>query len=375
LTPRERIVLRRELARAVAAGDDELVASLRADYRYDGVETCAVDGMCQSVCPVLINTGDLVRRLRRESQSAGPERAWAAAAKNWDRVTVAGGAVLSVAALVPAVLPTAASSVARAVLGADTVPRYSGDLPRGGRRRPSVESPDPVAVYFPSCTTTMFGPEGGGAGVAESFQRLCERAGVAIVTPARIPSLCCGTPWKSKGLRSGHEVMEKLVVEAALTATRGGELPVVCDASSCTEGLAGLLEKTGIVVVDAVAFVAETVLPRLPAGARRDSLVLHPTCSSVRLGLDDALSKVAAAAAEQVVIPDDWGCCAFAGDRGMLHPELTSAATHAEAAEVGRVPADVHASLNRTCELGMTRATGEPYRHVLEILDEVTTPL
>lgn len=30
------------------------------------------------------------------------------------------------------------------------------------------------------------------------------------------------------------------------------------------------------------------------------------------------------------------------------------------------------ASCNRTCELGMTRATGEDYRHVLELLDEAT---
>lgn len=31
-----------------------------------------------------------------------------------------------------------------------------------------------------------------------------------------------------------------------------------------------------------------------------------------------------------------------------------------------------HASVNRTCELGLTRATGKPYRHPLELLDEVT---
>jgi D-lactate dehydrogenase len=71
-----------------------------------------------------------------------------------------------------------------------------------------------------------------------------------------------------------------------------------------------------------------------------------------------------------VNVPVDWGCCAFAGDRGMLHPELTAAATRPEAAEVARLDASAHASCNRTCELGMTRATGKPYRHVLELLAE-----
>ena len=38
--------------------------SSRTTTSYDGVDTCAVDGMCQTACPVLINTGDLVKRLR-----------------------------------------------------------------------------------------------------------------------------------------------------------------------------------------------------------------------------------------------------------------------------------------------------------------------
>ena len=73
-----------------------------------------------------------------------------------------------------------------------------------------------------------------------------------------------------------------------------------------------------------------------------------------------------------MIVPDDWGCCAFAGDRGILQPELTSSATSLEASEVRRLGGEAHASLNRTCELGITRATGTPYRHILELLDEAT---
>jgi D-lactate dehydrogenase len=375
LTPRERIVLRRELQQAVDAGDAGLAATLREEYRYDGVETCAADGMCQTACPVLIDTGDLVRRLRAEDQGRAAQAGWTAAAKGWAAATRLGGIALSIADRVPSVLPNALTEAGRAILGDDVVPRYTGDLPAGGGPRIRRADPDPVAVYFPSCTTTMFGPAGGGPGVAESFARLAERAGVALVTPEGIPSLCCGTPWKSKGLGDGYAVMQREVLAALREATRDGELPVVCDASSCTEGLVALLRtaaETDIRVVDAVAFVAETVLPHLPAGERLESLTLHPTCSSVRLGIDDQLTMVAGAVAERVVIPDDWGCCAFAGDRGMLHPELTASATGPEAAAVLAARSSAHASVNRTCELGMTRATGLAYRHLLELLDEVT---
>ncbi|HWH97036.1 MAG TPA: FAD-binding and (Fe-S)-binding domain-containing protein [Pseudolysinimonas sp.] len=375
LTPRERIVLRREIAAADARGDSGLATQLRQEYEYDGVDTCAVDGMCQTACPVLINTGDLVRRLRAENAGRVEQAGWAVAAKHWDAVSRVGGIALTVADKLPTALPRLATAAGRVVLGADTVPDYSADLPPGGRRRPRVTAANPVAVYFSSCTTTMFAAEGGGDGVAESFFRLCERAGIELVTPDDLPSLCCGTPWKSKGLLDGYASMTARVAESLRLATRDGELPVVCDASSCTEGLEVLLVaagEAGIRVIDSVEFVADRVLPRLPAATRVDSLTLHPTCSSARLGIDGALGVVAAAVADDVVVPEDWGCCAFAGDRGMLHPELTATATAPEAAAVRAAGSSAHASLNRTCELGMTRATGAGYRHILELLDEAT---
>jgi D-lactate dehydrogenase len=229
-------------------------------------------------------------------------------------------------------------------------------------------------VFFPACISTMFGPAGSGPGVRDAFLALCERAGVAVRVPDRIGSLCCGTPWKSKGLTDGYAAMRAQVTPILRNATDNGRLPIVVDAASCTEGLIRLLDQD-LTVIDAVAFIDSDVLPHLPAARRLASMVVHPTCSSTQLGLNPALLRVAAAAAEQVTEPEDWGCCAFAGDRGLLHPELTASATAAEAEAVRRQPtANAYASVNRTCELGMTRATGRPYRHVLEILEEVTRP-
>ena len=122
-------------------------------------------------------------------------------------------------------------------------------------------------------------------------------------------------------------------------------------------------------VVDAVAFVEDVVLPKLSLTRKIGSMALHPTCSSTRMGLNDSLRAVAGAVADTVMVPDSWGCCGFAGDRGLLHPELTASATAAQSAEVASGHFDAFASCNRTCELGMTRATGEQYRHVLELVD------
>jgi D-lactate dehydrogenase len=179
-------------------------------------------------------------------------------------------------------------------------------------------------------------------------------------------------------MKSGYVEMARRVLPALWQASRQGELPVVCDASSCTEGLRQLLESeiaaadgnyARLRIVDSVAFVQEQVLPRLSLSRTIPALALHPTCSSARMGLNDALRSVAGAVAQTVTVPDAWGCCAFAGDRGLLHPELTASATAAEAAELAGGRFDAFASCNRTCELGMTRATGHQYQHILELLD------
>lgn len=385
LTPRQRIVTLRAIESARLAGDTALVTELEKDYEYESVATCAVDGMCQTACPVDINTGSLVKRLREAGAGPFANGVWNAAAKHWEGVTRGASLALTVVDKLPGAAIALPNKAARAVLGADTVPLYSAELPGGGsvRKRPRPSGEVDV-VYFPACVGSMFGPAGAGPaveglGVQYSFEQLCARAGLTLFVPEGIDGLCCGTPWTSKGMVAGQKTMREKTLAALRTATRDGELPIVCDASSCTEGLRQAVEsdiatvgQRTLRIVDAVDFAAKQILPRLPDHPKLESLVLHPTCSSTRMGLNDALGAVAGAVAVRVEIPEDWGCCAFAGDRGMLHPELTASATAKQAAEVANMGAAAHASCNRTCELGMTRATGVQYRHVLELLEGVT---
>ncbi|MCB0910160.1 MAG: FAD-binding oxidoreductase [Propionibacteriaceae bacterium] len=396
LTPRQRIALQREIAAADAAGNTALADELEAGYEYAAVHTCAVDGMCGTACPVLINTGLFVKKLRREQTTPKATKAvWTTLAKHWKGTTGTFSTVMGLTDALPGPLESAligVNKVGRAVLGEDNVPLWSRELPGGGasreRPRPSPsaelsESGAPIAaaksdnsvaaVYLPACVNVMFGPADGGVGVQLSFEALCEKAGLRLFVPEEISSMCCGTPWSSKGIPEGYEAMRAVVLPAIRKATDNGRLPVVCDASSCTEGFRHMIETDpdlDVEVIDAVAFVAEHVVGGLGEYRKLDSVTIHPTCSSTQLGLNPDLVAVAGAVAETVHVPVDAGCCAFAGDRGMLHPELTASATRAEAAEVERLDAAAHASCNRTCELGMTRATGKQYRHVLELLAE-----
>lgn len=387
MTPRQRIVTLRAIESAYRSGDHALGRQLEMDYEYEAVESCAADGMCQTACPVDINTGEFIKLVRQTQASPVANKVWKTAAKHWEGTTRGASLALRVVKRLPPKAVVPLNEAVRGVLGTDTVPLYSTELPSGGsvRKRPTPSNP-PDAVYFPACVGTMFGPADSRPeaarqrkGVQYSFEQLCERTGITLLVPEEIDSLCCGTPWSSKGLVAGHAVMLEKTLAALRETTLDGELVVVCDASSCTEGLRKVVEadvpvpgKRPLRIVDAVDFTAERILPQLPALEKLETLALHPTCSSARLGINDALREVAGFVANRVEVPESWGCCAFAGDRGMLHPEITSSATDKQGKEVVAMNATAHASCNRTCELGMTRATGATYQHVLEILEELT---
>lgn len=380
-TPRQRIVVQRAVAEAERLGNTELVNELRRAQHYEVIDTCAVDGMCQTACPVLINTGDLVRRLRSESVGRAEEAAWTIAGTAWGSVTQIASTALTIASVMPAPLIAAPNAALRAVLGKDVVPLWSKDLPKGGNKRTAGSTAGLTqVVYFEACVGGMFGPSGGDRGVAIAFASLAAKTGIGLVRPDTIGSLCCGTPWKSKGISKAYHAMAEETVVALWGTSDSGRLPIVCDNSSCSEGLLVALEKTtekhpeflGLKVVDAVDFAAQHILPLLNVEAPLESVVVHPTCSSTRAGSNPNLALLASAVASQVTIPTDWGCCAFAGDRGMLHPELSASATERESAEIADTNFDAYISCNRTCEIGMTRATGHPYQHVLEVLDRVT---
>ena len=200
--------------------------------------------------------------------------------------------------------------------------------------------------------------------------QLCERAGVEIMVPEGIAGLCCGTPWKSKGLTEGYNQMSA----QSLSVLQHHSLPIISDATSCTEGLMELTNGTDLQVIDALEFIAQRVLPALTIKEKISSLALHPTCSGVQIGLNATMSLIADAVAHKVFIPENWACCGFAGDRGLLHPELTAAATAAEAQELSAREYSAYASSNRTCEIGMSQATGQSYIHLLEILEQVSRP-
>jgi len=67
LSPRQRIVIAREISRLEATNDDpQRLADIRKDVTYQLDETCATDGLCALACPVHIDTGKFVKHWRAD---------------------------------------------------------------------------------------------------------------------------------------------------------------------------------------------------------------------------------------------------------------------------------------------------------------------
>ncbi|MFD3677931.1 FAD-binding and (Fe-S)-binding domain-containing protein [Streptomyces sp. NPDC058613] len=388
-TPRQRIVLRREMTRQ-QPGSPVLDGLLDA-YGYDAVDTCAGDSTCKLACPVGIDTGALMKDFRHRRHGAREERAAALAARRFAAVESA--ARLAVAAAgkitdrVGDGLLEAVTGAARRAVRPDLVPRWLPRMPGAAARRlPVTRRAGAAAVYYPACVNRIFGgPDGRpGPSLPEAVVAVSERAGKPVWIPRDVRGTCCATIWHSKGYDAGNRLMANRIVEAAWGWTAGGRLPLVVDASSCTLGIAHEVVPyltddnralhAELSVVDSVVWAADELLPHLEIRRTAGSAVLHPTCSMRHLGDEAQLLAVAAACADEVVVPDDAGCCAFAGDRGMLHPELAASATAREAAEVTARSFDAHLSANRMCEVGMDRATGRSYHSALLELEHATRP-
>ena len=222
--------------------------------------------------------------------------------------------------------------------------------------------------------------------VAHALVRIAARADRPLWIPHDARGTCCGVPFSSKGFDEAHRVAANRVVERFWAWSEEGRLPIVLDTSPCTLGVRtcrdALSSDNGLRfdrlrVLDATEFVHDELLPRLQPRPLSGATVVHPVCSVVKMGLTGKLEAVVAACSERGSVPGAAGCCGFAGDRGFLVPELTRAALAEEAAEVVAQNAVHHVASSRTCEVGLSRATGRPYRSFVHLVDAATsgTPL
>ncbi|PRY11700.1 D-lactate dehydrogenase [Pontibacter ummariensis] len=382
LTPRRRIVVRRELLKLERAGKSKEHKQLLQQYQYDGLDTCAVDGLCATACPVDINTGDLVKRLRKENHSPLANDLALLVAKNFKPVTALVKTGLKAGSglnqLAGAQALTKLTKRMKSVVPA--FPLWSDQLLSTPDYLTPVVKEKAAAVYFPTCISrTMGGAKEKGKSIIETFLRVSNKAGVGLVIPNDVQGACCGQIFSSKGYSKAFEFTANETIQKIWEWTEAGKLPLVLDVSSCTHTLQtcrpvlspeNRQKFDALQIIDSIDYLADYVLPQAKVLRKKARVVLHPVCSLQKMGLEGKFLKIAQQLAQEVKVPVQAGCCGMAGDRGFLFPELTRAATCPEAQEVKEEVYEGYYSTAKTCEMALSEAVGKNYESIVYLLDE-----
>ena len=390
LTPRQRIVVQRELARmskmprsGTAASDSREADSLAYDFLYAGIDTCAADGLCATACPVGINTGEFIKDLRSESITDEKPALWLADHFALAEKTIGAGVTLGhIAEKVVGVNGVNAIIRSAEKISHTTLPKWNQHIPRATRRSP-IPSGQKDFVYFPSCISRQLGIPTGDShlSLAGTFIMLAQRADINLCVPENVTGQCCGMPFASKGYTQASQAALHQTIQQMWDWSEAGRFSIVMDTSSCTHTLRTCSDDLSaedrnlwknLTILDGIEFVHDYLLPKLKLHPVEGDVVLHPNCSARKLGLDAKLFSIAKQCAQSAVVPLNLGCCAFAGDRGLLFPELTQSATEKEAAEVLAHDYDGYYCSNIPCEIGMSEATGRNYVSIIYLVEKAS---
>jgi len=380
LTPRQRIVVRREMARLAAAPDGSgRRARFQEAWRYLGDETCATDGLCATACPVGIDTGKLVKALRAAARSPAARRTASALADHYGGAVGSLRVALGAAAAARAVLgERGLSGLSRGLRAASgrRLPLWNAALPRPAPRHDFRTVPGrggPAMVYLPSCVVRAMGPARGDPDARAEFEAMLsilDKAGCEVRFPRDLSSLCCGLTFESKGFPELAARKAAELESALLEASQGGRLPVLCETSPCTQQMRLRLDPR-LRTYEPAELIHDLLRERLRFERRAGTVAIHVTCSSIKMGVGERLRALAQACAERVVQPTS-GCCGFAGDRGFSHPELNASALHDLRA--GLPPGcEAGYSNSRTCQIGLSVHAGIPYQSIVHLVDRCTT--
>lgn len=388
LSSRTRIATQREITslRALSnpsATEQARLQTLEKEYSYAGEQTCAGDGLCSTSCPMGINVADLTHQLRRMNMPAGTlgYGVWDFTAKHYSGVKSSLKGALRMATAGETVLGDLAMSglcrwlhsVIRLPLWTPATPKaYNIPMSLKALVSSAVASTNKV-VYFPSCINQMMGlPKHHHAvdkPLVEEMVSLLNKAGYEVIFPENMSSLCCGTIWESKGMPEIADRKTKELEDALWKASEEGRYPVLCDQSPCLHRMKHKIKRMRL--YEPSEFILEFLADRLDFHQTDTPVAIHLTCSMRLMHKTDKMLELARMCSTYVVVPEGVGCCGFAGDKGMTHPELNKYALRKLKSQVKGVP--VGYSNSRTCEIGLATNSGIPYVSIAYLVNRCTT--
>ncbi len=379
LTPRQRIVINREIKRLEnEKNEDKTIELLKDSYKYDGLDTCAACSLCSLSCPVGIDVANLTKKLRGKEAGDFSKKVARTISDHYGVVLKGTRAILGANSAVSSLFKDDFMQKSMNFLrdiAKGKIPRWSAYIPQNSKFSPEkflVDKSGDKVVYFPSCICRTFGNQRSFADEPELYEIvniLINRAGYEIVLPKNVENLCCGTPMSSKGYKDEAQKQLKELENALYEATNQGEYPVLCETSPCVKAMVSGFEKD-IKVYEPIEFTLKFLANKLEFYKIQEPITIHSTCSTRKLSLEEDFLKLAKMCSDRVIVPQNVTCCAFAGDRGFTHPELNAKALRWLKSDIKDAKEGYSTSI--TCEIGLNEHGEIPYKNILYLVERVT---
>lgn len=391
LSARQRIVVQRELS-ILRSDDSQLrrVKKIEKDFGYAGDKTCATDGLCSISCPVDIDTGVYIKKLReqRMERERGSRVIAAWISGNFRLVKGVMRSGLGMVNILHRILGRRVFGAAAAAFRAISfraIPQWNRYVPAAAKVKPmgseqvaarnigrsgAVPARKKV-VYFPSCINQVMGPPGldhRQRPLMEVTHDVLLRAGYEVIYPDQMQDLCCGMPWESKGFTEIADASSRSLEVQLLKASQEGAYPVLCDTSPCVYRMKRVMDKR-LKLYEPVEFIHDFLLQETQISQMTGQMAFHITCSSIKMGIEEKFRKVAEACVSEPLFPAEVGCCGFAGDKGFSQPGLNDWALRHLEFESGIVTRGF--SNSRTCEIGLSKNSGITYESVMYMMEKV----
>lgn len=378
LSPRQRIAVYRAIQQGLKDGrEPHITASISQSFSYSGEATCATDGLCAIACPVGIDTGKLIKKIRADKIGTNTKTA-AWIANRFAFFTSAVGAILSVAAFAHSLFGTRMMSLIAGgmrTISGGKIPAWNKHLP--GRAKRTTKTNGQVisskkVVYFPCCINRTMGVSkdyGTDKQLSIKVEELLTGCGYEIIYPDRLNDLCCGMAFSSKGYFEAGKRKSDQMMGSLREASNNGQIPILCDMSPCSYTMK---ENSGddLKIYDISEFIYDNLLPDLNLVKTDETVAVFPVCSTRKMGTDVKLIELAKLCASEVIIPDT-NCCGFAGDRGFTFPELNRFGLKELKEELPEKVKYGYSS-SRTCEIGLSLHSGRSFRSIVYLVEKAS---
>jgi len=365
-TPRQRIGVSRELEMQIS-GETTLSNKLKSEYNFYTEMTCAVDGMCATGCPVNINTGEFVQDLRNQNSGRFGILVAAWISNHFGFTTKSIKFLLKILYLNTKLFGSRVLD--STFIWANKTSKYK--IPAWNTKIAAIRNipkkneygNGKSFIYYPSCISRALGADAENQSLIDVMGQIAELAEIKLIIPDKIDDTCCSTPFSSKGFYTSEIDMFEKTISLLYEASDQGRISIVVDTSPCTYKFLHPSENISLEInskwkklkfIDMIPFLESATKDKNIKPLDKE-IVIHPTCSTQKMDHMLLMDTIAKRCAKKVILPENSNCCGFAGDRGMIIPQLTKNAVQFNKDQLTSEERKlVGYSSSRMCELGMS---------------------